>query len=74
MDIYEKDSDKFSREYLAYLGSLDSEVVEGVMRVTKDRGEVVRFEFWDRESRTHFDFPLSGWMNPDQVSSTHEPQ
>jgi hypothetical protein len=68
MDVYEKDSDRFSPEYLAYLRTLTSEVSTGRMRQTKNPdGELVRLEFWT-ESGTYIDMPLSGWMKPKETS------
>lgn len=74
MDVYKKDSDSFSPEYLAYLGTLIYEVFESKCRITKDStGKPVRVEVWLGENKGYLDFPLPGWMKPGQ-SATQTPQ
>lgn len=68
MNIYEENSDSFSKEYLDYLGTLTTEQFAGTGRVTKNAdGEIVRIEFWIDNGEgvgiyQHLDFQMSGWM------------
>lgn len=73
MQVYKTDSDEFDPEYLAYLGTLTSEVGTGKFRLTRNPdGDLVRVEFWVQRGEDedhfrywdHFDFPLPGWMKP----------
>lgn len=64
MNVYEKDTEHFSPEYLAYLGTLTTEVSTGRMRLTRNpKGELVRLEFWDSDGG-YYALPLPGWMRP----------
>lgn len=68
MKVYKDDSDEFDPEYLAYLGTLTSEVGTGRYRVTRNPGpdgELVRFEFWT-DGGFYFNFNAPEWMNPPQ--------
>lgn len=75
MEIYEKDSDHFTAEWLDYLDSLRSEVGavgDNRVRTSKDKqGRIVRIEIWypygiDHGQTTYgyHDLHLPGWMEP----------
>jgi hypothetical protein len=67
MHVYTPGTDHFDPEYLAYLGTLTSQVAllgDDRVRVTKNpRGEVVRIEYWTAPTG-YLNLQLPGWMNP----------
>ena len=66
MEVYEEDSDNFSKEYLDYLKTLTSEVFKGSVRITRNpKGEPVRLEFWFNDGAGYLNFHLPGWMEVD---------
>ncbi len=72
MDVYEDDSDHFSSEYLAYLGTLTTDVgMFGTARARVSRhpdGEIVRIEIWtpgDEGTYGYMNLLGEKWMKPD---------